>query len=168
MAGADSASPPPMGANSEQRTNQRPLNPVSSKNALSGGSGENSSAEQVVHPDARTDETRTGTSPHRMNHRGEEAVAAAVPVETEVAGMTSSTGNGEAGRPRPCRAEFEAAQGQATVPAGLLWSDFGGGREASDADAEETASREFAEESFGMFHGVRLDGDSVARSQVSV
>lgn len=55
--------------------------------------------------------------------------------------------------------------GQDTVPAGLLWSDFGGGREAGE-DAEETASREFAEESFGMFHGVRLESDSVARSQV--
>ncbi|CAN0469440.1 unnamed protein product, partial [Scytosiphon promiscuus] len=46
----------------------------------------------------------------------------------------------------------------------LLWSDFGGGREARDADAEDTASREFAEESFGMFHGVRLDGDSATMS----
>lgn len=55
--------------------------------------------------------------------------------------------------------------GQDTVPAGLLWSDFGGGREAGE-DAEETASREFAEESFGMFNGVRLESDSVARSQV--
>ncbi|CAM9826510.1 unnamed protein product, partial [Hapterophycus canaliculatus] len=64
--------------------------------------------------------------------------------------------------PRPCRGESAAAPGQATVPAGLLWSDFGGGREAGDADAEDTASREFAEESFGMFHGVRLDSDSVA------
>lgn len=54
------------------------------------------------------------------------------------------------------------------VPAGLLWSDFGGGREASDADAEGTASREFAEESLGLFHGVRLESDSVARSQVGI
>lgn len=57
-----------------------------------------------------------------------------------------------------------APEGQ--VPAGLLWSDFGGGREAGDVDAEGTASREFAEESFGLFHGVRLESDSVARSQV--
>ena len=57
------------------------------------------------------------------------------------------------------------APGRDTVPAGLLWSDFGGGREAGE-DAEETASREFAEESFGIFHGVRLESDSVSRSQV--
>ena len=55
---------------------------------------------------------------------------------------------------------------QGVVPAGLLWSDFGGGREAGDSDAEETASREFAEESLGLFNGVRLQSDSVARSQV--
>lgn len=59
----------------------------------------------------------------------------------------------------------EEGPGQDTVPAGLLWSDFGGGREAGE-DAEETASREFAEESFGIFHGVRLESDSVERSQV--
>lgn len=52
------------------------------------------------------------------------------------------------------------------IPAGLLWSDFGGAREARDVDAEATASREFAEESLGLFHGVRLEEDSVARSQV--
>lgn len=54
----------------------------------------------------------------------------------------------------------------AQVPAGLLWSDFGGGKEAGDVDAEGTASREFAEESLGLFHGVRLESDSIARSQV--
>lgn len=52
------------------------------------------------------------------------------------------------------------------VPAGLLWSDFGGGIEEGDGGAEGTASREFAEESFGLFNGVRLASDSVARSQV--
>lgn len=59
-----------------------------------------------------------------------------------------------------------AEPGQESVSAGLLWSDFGGAREAGDVDAEETAAREFAEESFGMFNGVRLESDSVARSQV--
>lgn len=71
------------------------------------------------------------------------------------------------GDPHPPVEQTVAAPGQGTVPAGLLWSDFGGAREAGDADAEETASREFAEESFGIFHGVRLESDSVARSQVS-
>lgn len=70
------------------------------------------------------------------------------------------------GEPHPQVEQPAAAPGQGTVPAGLLWSDFGGAREAGDADAEETASREFAEESFGIFHGVRLESDSVARSQV--
>lgn len=70
------------------------------------------------------------------------------------------------GDPHPPVEETAAAPGQGTVPAGLLWSDFGGSREAGDTDAEETASREFAEESFGIFHGVRLESDSVARSQV--
>ena len=69
-------------------------------------------------------------------------------------GQTSPTGGVEKGH------------GKETVPAGLLWSDFGGAREAGDADAKETASREFAEESFGMFHDVRLESDSVSRSQV--
>ncbi|CAM9353019.1 unnamed protein product [Ectocarpus sp. 6 AP-2014] len=72
------------------------------------------------------------------------------------------------GDPHPPVEETTAAPGQGTVPAGLLWSDFGGAREASDADAEETASREFAEESFGIFHGVRLESDSVARSQATM
>ena len=31
------------------------------------------------------------------------------------------------------------------------WSDFGGGREPSDADAEHTAAREFSEETVGLF-----------------
>ena len=64
--------------------------------------------------------------------------------------------------------EVEEGEGNETVPAGLLWSDFGGAREAGDADAKETASREFAEESFGIFHDVRLESDSVSRSQVSL
>ncbi|CAM9871505.1 unnamed protein product [Ectocarpus sp. 12 AP-2014] len=72
------------------------------------------------------------------------------------------------GDPHPPVEEAAAAPGQGTVPAGLLWSDFGGAREESDADAEETASREFAEESFGIFHGVRLESDSVARSQATM
>ncbi|CAM9217201.1 unnamed protein product, partial [Ectocarpus sp. 13 AM-2016] len=72
------------------------------------------------------------------------------------------------GDPHPPVEETAAAPGQGSVPAGLLWSDFGGAREAGDADAEETASREFAEESFGIFHGVRLESDSVARSQATM
>ncbi|CAN0423548.1 unnamed protein product, partial [Ectocarpus sp. 12 AP-2014] len=72
------------------------------------------------------------------------------------------------GDPHSLVEETAAAPGQGTVPAGLLWSDFGGAREAGDADAEETASREFAEESFGIFHGVRLESDSVARSQATM
>ncbi|CAM9730251.1 unnamed protein product [Ectocarpus sp. 8 AP-2014] len=72
------------------------------------------------------------------------------------------------GDPHPPVEETAAAPEQEIVPAGLLWSDFGGAREASDADAEETASREFAEESFGIFHGVRLESDSVARSQATM
>lgn len=80
--------------------------------------------------------------------------APAVAVECASVGQTPPSGGVEEG------------QGKETVPAGLLWSDFGGVREAGDADAKETASREFAEESFGMFHGVRLESDSVSRSQV--
>lgn len=83
------------------------------------------------------------------------------------AGEVAATTSGEGSERRsPQSGEMGAnVPGQGTVPAGLLWSDFGGGREAGE-DAEETASREFAEESFGMFHGVRLESDSVARSQV--
>ena len=66
----------------------------------------------------------------------------------------------------PPSGDVEQGQGHETVPAGLLWSDFGGAREAGDADAKETASREFAEESFGMFHDVRMESDSVSRSKV--
>ena len=32
-----------------------------------------------------------------------------------------------------------------------MWRDFGGGREAADADSAATAAREFAEETLGLF-----------------
>ncbi|CAM9771709.1 unnamed protein product, partial [Discosporangium mesarthrocarpum] len=51
---------------------------------------------------------------------------------------------------------------------GLLWSDFGGSKEICDADAEGTASREFAEESLGLFSSGFLDADSVRLSQASM
>ncbi len=82
------------------------------------------------------------------------AAAAATAAKEDAAAQSTQWGEEQGDSP-----------GQGTVPAGLLWSDFGGGREEGE-DAEETASREFAEESFGMFDGVRLDSDSVARSQV--
>eukprot|EP00200_Dunaliella_tertiolecta_P007532 CAMPEP_0202375180 /NCGR_PEP_ID=MMETSP1127-20130417/5880_1 /ASSEMBLY_ACC=CAM_ASM_000462 /TAXON_ID=3047 /ORGANISM="Dunaliella tertiolecta, Strain CCMP1320" /LENGTH=473 /DNA_ID=CAMNT_0048972569 /DNA_START=225 /DNA_END=1649 /DNA_ORIENTATION=- len=45
-----------------------------------------------------------------------------------------------------------------------MWSDFGGKREAADADSIETASREFAEETLGVFGGVSVDPAAVKRS----
>uniref|UniRef100_A0A7S3QPW0 EF-hand domain-containing protein n=1 Tax=Dunaliella tertiolecta TaxID=3047 RepID=A0A7S3QPW0_DUNTE len=46
----------------------------------------------------------------------------------------------------------------------IMWSDFGGKREAADADSIETASREFAEETLGVFGGVSVDPAAVKRS----
>ncbi|KAL3162143.1 hypothetical protein ABBQ32_009851 [Trebouxia sp. C0010 RCD-2024] len=43
-----------------------------------------------------------------------------------------------------------------------MWSDFGGQREAIDLDSETTASREFAEETMGLFGGCGVNGSSVA------
>lgn len=160
---------PPLvvGANSEQRACQGSSHSSLHDTEAKGGGVDSSSAE-ADDRDAHPDTTRTGTSPDGFNARDNETVAAGVPGKPSLA-AAASTQQGETERPRPCREQFAAAApGQATVPAGLLWSDFGGGREAGDADAEDTAGREFAEESFGMFHGVRLDGDSVARSQASV
>lgn len=42
--------------------------------------------------------------------------------------------------------------------------DFGGLREAADADVAATASREFAEETLGMFAGCGVDDDCVRQS----
>eukprot|EP00899_Mesostigma_viride_P016605 jgi/Mesvir1/24946/Mv16920-RA.1 len=48
---------------------------------------------------------------------------------------------------------------------GLLpWRDFGGSREAQDADCEATAAREFSEETLGMFGGASMDSRSIAHS----
>ncbi|CAL8461749.1 g1280 [Coccomyxa elongata] len=47
-----------------------------------------------------------------------------------------------------------------------MWKDFGGSREAIDSDVEDTASREFAEETLGMFASQNVDSASVAASQV--
>ena len=49
-----------------------------------------------------------------------------------------------------------------------LWSDFGGGREAIDVDAADTASREFAEETLGLFHDSCVRRSSVAHSAASM
>lgn len=43
-----------------------------------------------------------------------------------------------------------------------MWRDFGGQREAIDQDSETTASREFAEETMGLFGGCAVNGASVA------
>lgn len=88
-------------------------------------------------------------------------------VAATAAAAAAAVGENCVGRSSQMSEDSVATPGQQDmIPAGLLWSDFGGGREEGE-DAEETASREFAEESFGIFHGVRLDSDSVARSQVS-
>lgn len=98
-------------------------------------------------------------------HVEESDIATAKPEEPPT--VAAAAGENDVGRSSQWGEGSAATPGQQdTIPAGLLWSDFGGGREAGE-DAEETASREFAEESFGIFHGVRLDSDSVARSQVS-
>ncbi|BDA41528.1 hypothetical protein COCOBI_02-3090 [Coccomyxa sp. Obi] len=47
-----------------------------------------------------------------------------------------------------------------------MWKDFGGSREAIDSDVQDTASREFAEETLGMFASQNVDSASVAASQV--
>lgn len=44
----------------------------------------------------------------------------------------------------------------------IMWRDFGGQREAIDPDSETTASREFAEETMGLFGGCEVNGSSVA------
>lgn len=49
-----------------------------------------------------------------------------------------------------------------------LWRDFGGGREACDADAASTAAREFAEESLGIFAGCGVDNDCVVECAASM
>lgn len=49
-----------------------------------------------------------------------------------------------------------------------MWSDFGGSREASDADEMATAAREFAEETLGLFAGSAVDGASVAASAAAM
>ncbi|CAM9176230.1 unnamed protein product [Ectocarpus fasciculatus] len=103
---------------------------------------------------------KAGSRSGGINPEGESSNTVVLPEE---APPTEATGD-----PHPQVEQPAAAPGQGTVPAGLLWSDFGGAREAGDADAEETASREFAEESFGIFHGVRLESDSVARSQATM
>lgn len=43
-----------------------------------------------------------------------------------------------------------------------MWRDFGGCREAADADSEATAAREFAEETLGLFGAPGVDAASVA------
>ena len=48
-----------------------------------------------------------------------------------------------------------------TCPAG---KDFGGRREAADADTAATAGREFAEETLGIFAGCSVDAQSVQAS----
>lgn len=107
--------------------------------------------------------SRPGTASRGIDHQDGDPNNAEIhecpPAAAVVAGAAGEDCGGRSSQ------STEDAPGQDTVPAGLLWSDFGGGREAGE-DAEETASREFAEESFGMFHGVRLESDSVARSQV--
>lgn len=108
--------------------------------------------------------SRDGASADNGEARRGNSNAAEVLAEAPVA-RAVAVGYAAVGQPPPS-GEVEERQGQETVPAGLLWSDFGGAREAGDADAQETASREFAEESFGMFHDVRLESDSVSRSQV--
>lgn len=112
-------------------------------------------------------------APGGINPQVEDSNTAAAKPEVSpaaAAGASTATGESVAGR-SPQSSKVSATTPppahQDTIPAGLLWSDFGGGREAGE-DAEETASREFAEESFGILHGVRLDSDSVARSQVTV
>eukprot|EP00752_Nemacystus_decipiens_P017215 g15423.t1 len=98
------------------------------------------------------------SDPNNVATDGSPAAATAAVAAATTAGESRSSQSSEAPVDTP---------GQDAVPAGLLWSDFGGGREAGE-DAEETASREFAEESFGIFHGVRLESDSVARSQATM
>lgn len=108
-----------------------------------------------------------GTVSRGINSQdGDSNKAAALECRPAAAAGAATDGEDSGSRLSQSSAAPVGAPAQDTVPAGLLWSDFGGGREAGE-DAEETASREFAEESFGMFHGVRLESDSVARSQVS-
>ena len=45
----------------------------------------------------------------------------------------------------------------------LVWSDFGGAKENTE-DAEATAAREFAEETFGLFDDMSLTDDAVQKS----
>jgi hypothetical protein len=47
----------------------------------------------------------------------------------------------------------------------LVWSDFGGRRESTDANAEHTAAREFSEETLGLFSSLHLDAASVGKSE---
>lgn len=49
-----------------------------------------------------------------------------------------------------------------------MWSDFGGSREAADADEIATAAREFSEETLGLFAGAAVDGESVAASAAAM
>ncbi|CAM9753960.1 unnamed protein product [Choristocarpus tenellus] len=85
------------------------------------------------------------------------------PCNSEVV-LTVSGKEGSVSEMKDERLQSSIEEGE---PLGLLWSDFGGSRECGDADAEETASREFAEESLGLFNGVCLNADSVKLSQVS-
>ncbi|KAK9821270.1 hypothetical protein WJX74_006668 [Apatococcus lobatus] len=59
-----------------------------------------------------------------------------------------------------------------TGPGGKLyrtmWSDFGGGREAFDVDSQATASREFAEETLGIFDGCAVDESCVQRCHATM
>jgi hypothetical protein len=48
------------------------------------------------------------------------------------------------------------------------WSDFGGGREPSDRDAEHTAAREFSEETLGLFGDGRSLDTRVSESTSSM
>ena len=105
------------------------------------------------HPDARA---RLGTLPAmavshgyytrrsaRTQWRGAGVLPLARDAET---GETLCLLGGEPGRRRP----------PGTPPSGpppLLWSDFGGRREAGDACPAATAARECAEESLGLFFG---------------
>lgn len=115
--------------------------------------------------DPPADTAGPGALPSDVNHQDGDSNTTPREITAAAAVAAATAGEGSGSRSSTSSEAPKDAPGQGTVPAGLLWSDFGGGREAGE-DAEETASREFAEESFGMFHGVRLESDSVARSQV--
>ena len=50
----------------------------------------------------------------------------------------------------------------------MLWRDFGGHREAGDADDAATAARECAEETLGLFHSCQVSAEAVSGAAVSM